>query len=730
MSKGENGLFWISTYSGLYIALSNPFELFGSRTNPGLRGVIDIESDHNEGLWIVTYEGIFHKKNDSNDFIPLESIFPEAGITNKRIMTFAGYEDGVWIGYRATGVEHYSKKFRKLSEYRSDSKDYIASNSVSEMLVLNTGDVLVGTYGGGLSLIETDGSVTSVPQTKYTNSAADQFIVMLHQTKDNKIWVGTEGGLYDYDLSTNRLKPYSFGSDLTRLSSTPTIWTMAESATGAVWFGTQHHGLLTLQEGNGGVQTELTLSSFNIFPKPNSLIIYAIEMDGRGSVWSSTNHGLVRTDPTSGVSKIFLKNHGLQETDFEKGASHKDDQGRLYFGGSNGYNRFDPSDVRQNLNPSDVIIADINIAGERPVAPMMIPELEEIELTHEDYTVTFTFSVLDFLDVDNNQYRYKLVNFDPEWVENGTKNDATYTNLPAGLYTLLVQGANSEGIWNRDGVSLDIRVLPSKYNTWWAYCCYALLALVLLALSIKYYRNSVRKQEAEFAAEVANNATEKAVDDLHDQLDYQDELVKAVYQHNVNTLDLVRDCINRESHGRPEFTTRKATVNDMNRVAALTVLEDCLFYQNETLLADLHKYTELLLVKLIDESVIPAERVITINAVSQRKLPVAVASPLALVLYELLENALTHAFSVDSPVNYLEIEMDWPERNGKPGDDMVLVVRDSGVGLPEGFSPEMAGSSGLAIVALLATELSAELEFSKGQGTSVSLTMPDPLRML
>jgi two-component sensor histidine kinase len=424
---------------------------------------------------------------------------------------------------------------------------------------------------------------------------------------------------------------------------------------------------------------------------------------------------------------MFSVAHGLQESDFQKGASHKDPQGRLYFGGSNGYNRFNPADIKDVAEPSEVILTDVNIAGERPTSRSTIRDIEEIELTAEDYFITFTFSVLDFLYPRGNQYRYKLVNFDPEWTESGTRNTATYTNLPAGSYTLRVQGANSQGIWNREGITVHLRVLPPWYLSWWAYCIYLLATAAMLALGVRYYRNSVHKQEYKLAAELSNNAAMRAVDELHDQIDYQDELVKAVYDHNVNTLDLVRQCIDIESNSRPELATRKATVNDKKRVAALKTFEDCLFYQNETLLADLNKFTDILLIQLTEQSAIDPETLVTINGVSPRKLPVGVASPLALILFELLENALTHAFHTSSPVNYLEIETNWPEKDGHPGDTMVLLVRDSGRGLPENANPKAIKSSGLAIVNHLVRELSGEISFDCRRGTSVTITIPDPL---
>ncbi len=79
-----------------------------------------------------------------------------------------------------------------------------------------------------------------------------------------------------------------------------------------------------------------------------------------------------------------------------------------------------------------------------------VDKLKSLQLTHKDHFVTFEFSVLDFVSPEKNQFRYMLENFDPDWIENGTRNSATYTNLPSGDYVFRVQGANSAGIWNTE----------------------------------------------------------------------------------------------------------------------------------------------------------------------------------------------------------------------------------------------------------------------------------------
>jgi PAS domain S-box-containing protein len=87
---------------------------------------------------------------------------------------------------------------------------------------------------------------------------------------------------------------------------------------------------------------------------------------------------------------------------------------------------------------------------------------------------------LSYANSHKNRYRYKLEGFDPGWNEVGSEQRlATYTNLDPAKYVFRLQGSNSDGVWNEEGVSLPILITPPWYRTNWFR---ALSAAVVLAL--------------------------------------------------------------------------------------------------------------------------------------------------------------------------------------------------------------------------------------------------------
>ncbi|MEZ5504116.1 MAG: triple tyrosine motif-containing protein, partial [Halioglobus sp.] len=306
------------------------------------------------------------------------------------------------------------------------------------------------------------------------------------------------------------------------------------------------------------------------------------------------------------------------------------------------------------------------------------------------------------------------------------RNTATYTNLPAGEYTLRVQGANSAGIWNRDGINLRIHVLPPPWLSWWAYGLYsAALGLLIWGLHRIYRSYAIDKNSNELANEMFE-AESRADDELQEQFEIQEEIIASAYDHNQTTLSLLGDCISVRSSNHTEEPGRKLAKISVRRISALSRLEDCLYYQAGGPRVDLNKFTDSIISDLLAASTTKPETVISINEVTSTLIPADLASRLAIIIVELVENCLFHAFAADSPVNYIHITMT-PRTSFQPfAHYLELTVRDSGVGLPDDFDESVFEDSGIAIVHSIIESLGGEIEFSRVPGTLISMVIPNP----
>ncbi len=79
-----------------------------------------------------------------------------------------------------------------------------------------------------------------------------------------------------------------------------------------------------------------------------------------------------------------------------------------------------------------------------------------------------------------------LEGFNNEWIQaDGSSRKATYTNLYPGSYTFRVKASNNDGVWNEEGKTLKITILPPFWQTGGAFILYFFVILALLLLSRK-----------------------------------------------------------------------------------------------------------------------------------------------------------------------------------------------------------------------------------------------------
>ena len=95
-----------------------------------------------------------------------------------------------------------------------------------------------------------------------------------------------------------------------------------------------------------------------------------------------------------------------------------------------------------------MLIINESYVGTKLELKVIISEIEEISLPlEESKMLTFHFSTLSFYQSNKNKYAYKLDPLQKEWVDLGTKNELTLTNLSAGSYFVKVQSDERQNVF-------------------------------------------------------------------------------------------------------------------------------------------------------------------------------------------------------------------------------------------------------------------------------------------
>ena len=256
--------------------------------------------------------------------------------------------------------------------------------------------------------------------------------------------------------------------------SNNTINVFCQDKSGTMWIGT-NEGLCKVIDTEKSLK-ELTKNSLRfaaLYKKdglPSDAIVGLVEgIDGY--LWMSTTMGISKFDRTNVTFVNFDEGDGLQSNEFWHNAFYMNPEGRIFFGGANGFNAFNPNDIKPNPFLPFVVLTDLKLfnksvqVGEKInnqiILTRPVYEMSKIFLTHKNNAFTIEFASLHYTQPYKNKYSYILEGFDKTWNNVGNQRSATYTNLSAGKYTFRVKGTNNDGVWSETEATLVIRVRAS-----------------------------------------------------------------------------------------------------------------------------------------------------------------------------------------------------------------------------------------------------------------------------
>ncbi len=234
-----------------------------------------------------------------------------------------------------------------------------------------------------------------------------------------------------------------------------------------------------------------------------------------GSWWVSTNNGLARFEPATRTFRHFSVGQGAQSREFNSDAALRSTSGRLYFGGINGFDHFDPAQVRADPDTAGLAVVALRSQGhDRPVT------LHRMDLPYPRNDLEVELAVLEFSAPELNRYSFRLEGYDSTWQEHPAARPITYENLPDGRYRLLARGINGDGTEGPVRHLLTVVVPLPFWASPWAVASGTLLVCLLVALLVfAFLRVRVRRrlELAELEMRELRMRTRLA-QDLHDDV--------------------------------------------------------------------------------------------------------------------------------------------------------------------------------------------------------------------
>ncbi|MEH6765367.1 MAG: two-component regulator propeller domain-containing protein [Aequorivita antarctica] len=467
--EDNTGTIWLGTdgtglsYFDEYLVKFNVLTNDQVPLNVNVDVIRAITKDSENNIWVGTSgKGLTRFNIDKQDFYAYTT--QNSKLLGDRIMSLLFDEGLLWIGHQTQGLQLMDAK-GKITSFRET-----ASFTIWKIYKDENGILWLCTRDHGL--IQFDKRLRIIQQfTNENSNLTTNNIRTIEEGRDNELWIGTEtDGLFKFDFKTKTIeKVVSINSNVKSLYFNGSV----------LLIGTNGEGLQIFNP------TEKTVEKFTTKEGLPNNVIYGILPDEKGYLWMSSNKGITKLkieNNTISEIKNYSNYDGLQAYEFNTGAYYKDKEGTLYFGGLEGLNWFNPSQLLTNpIKPKTVISGFEVFNKERAL-------IENQKLEYNENTVTFTFSSLHFSQPERNQYKYKLINNDDDWIEAGNNNEAHYTNLPPNDYEFQVISSNYDGVWNTNPATYSFTILKPWYATNFAKVMYALLILLLAFYLYRYLK--------------------------------------------------------------------------------------------------------------------------------------------------------------------------------------------------------------------------------------------------
>jgi signal transduction histidine kinase/ligand-binding sensor domain-containing protein/DNA-binding response OmpR family regulator len=514
MHQDDEGIIWLGTYKkGVSYYHENivRFPLYRHTVNdPRTISYEDVNrfvEDDLGNLWIGTNGGgLIYFDRTKNSFTQYKhDPADDASLGSDVIVSlFIDHQKQLWIGTYYGGLNRFDGK--RFHHYKNDPLNpaSISDENVWEIFEDSQNNLWIGTLYKGLDLYDTRTQTFRHYRKGDVNSIASNYVSAMLEDRDGNLWIGTDNGIDMLDRQSGRFRHFGMALNTPGTLSNNLILYLHEDELGLIWVATRE-GLNIFNPAT---------AEFSVLSQEHGLphnTILTILQDDRQTYWISTPSGLAnltidKKDPLN-FSRYSIKTYdesdGLQGMQFNENAACKTSKGELVFGGAYGFNIFKPDDLGNNVTSPKIVFTDFLLfnksvsvgeeAGDHVVLTSTISETKEITLPHSENVFSIEFATLSYLHPEKNKYLYKLEGFNNTWVQaDATSRKATYTNLDPGNYTFRVRASNNDGVWNNEGISLVIHILPPFWATPWAIVLYVSVLVGALYVSRRVALNRVR----------------------------------------------------------------------------------------------------------------------------------------------------------------------------------------------------------------------------------------------
>jgi len=481
---------WIGTFDQGFITCFNYKERFNSNNYLSAftdrKSIIALKKDKSNNIWMTSStDGVFVYDIENGIARPVETkhfFSKNSYFFNMVRYLFVDNDNYIWLIADAKLIRcRYDAKNNKLVM----EQEFFVPAVISNMVQDKNGTIWAGSSSNSIYYLQPGSKQFDVLQIfpdefSFTNAlitlSTGEILVAAYP--HNPILIHPD---------TRDFKEIDISSVIKHPTFVPTC--LYEDSKGDIWIGTIMNGLLHHSRNTGVIKRLEGLSCADISD---------IQEDTQGNIWVSTLYGLSKYDHTNDELTNYYKSDGIGGNQFNERSSCRLDNGTIIFGGTHGLTIFNPIDVTSKRD-IPLLFEDLKIHNQiiRPYKNGSIIDKHltynpSIRLLHDQNSFTISFAALDYSEFERVHYSYIMEGFDKIWIEAQNNREAYYSNLPQGRYTFKVRITNNDKSIVEAENAIPVVIKAAPWATWWAYCIYLLLSIVIIGIIFRMY-NRIRQ---------------------------------------------------------------------------------------------------------------------------------------------------------------------------------------------------------------------------------------------
>ncbi len=491
-------------------------------------------------------------------------------ITNGPVNSIYEDSDGtLWVGCMEGGLNSKprgAKSFRRFTVANG-----LSHNSVSSITPINSNTLLLGTWGGGITIFD-KAAGRAVRRINIENDSINITFVGASalDTINNGVWIGSNRGMYFYDIATGGVsnilpdsithnisgalgaivtsngtllmgttegvvrvdlhslrQPGGIRCSIDRPKDIETeylskITCFMEGGDGDIYIGTNGFGVIKRR---GGVSKQILTTDNGL---SNDICTFLAE-DNSHRLWIATANGLSCYSPQSQRVSCYYREDGLCDNHFFWNGGHRTKgSNMMYLGSLHGLIAIDTERSHAVQSSCAVYFTDLTINDQKihPDGTYINTDISretDIRIHERDKSVTLGFSALDYNSPASITYQYRLLGFSEQWTTVAhSRRVAVFSNLTQGDYIFQVRCATDTGEFSAPA-EINIHVKGFFYKQWWFILLVVVIVIAISRRIVHRRMEALRTQKQLLEEKVVQRTA--ALESKTEELSRQNELL-------------------------------------------------------------------------------------------------------------------------------------------------------------------------------------------------------------